>query len=307
MDGPTHFVRSPPNVEMVETYNEGLLALARQLPAETLRALLEDNTRRLFDLAGPGRPERAPEDVRELFDDALAMAEAVVAAVRPEDLERPTACAEWNVRDVLGHLVAAVRQAERVGRGARTSAAGAARLEHRDRWAPTFAAAARKARAAWADGAGPPTEVRVPWGLVPTQVALAGFVLEVVAHTHDVAAGIGLPELLDERLGNAALGIAERFLPAAPRGAVPCSPSRWPSPTAGPTNGSPRSWVARRAECSAARGEHGELVGGLERRCGGEGVDELAFLAVLGAVRPVPGERGAQAGHDGSFRSQSRG
>ena len=218
VDGPTHFVRSPPNVEMVETYNEGLLALARQLPEETLRALLEDNTRRLFDLAGPGRPERAPADVRELFADALAMAGSVVAAVRPEDLERPTACAEWNVRDVLGHLVATVRQAERVGRGARTSAAGIARLERRDRWAPTFAAAARKARAAWADGAAPPTEVRVPWGLVPTPVALAGFVLEVVAHTHDVAAGIGRTDLLDERLGNAALGIAERFLPAALRG-----------------------------------------------------------------------------------------
>ena len=153
-----------------------------------------------------------------MFADALAMAGSVVAAVRPEDLERPTACAEWNVRDVLGHLVATVRQAERVGRGARTSAAGIARLERRDRWAPTFAAAARKARAAWADGAAPPTEVRVPWGLVPTPVALAGFVLEVVAHTHDVAAGIGRTDLLDERLGNAALGIAERFLPAALRG-----------------------------------------------------------------------------------------
>jgi len=55
-------------------------------------------------------------------------------------------------------------------------------------------------------------------GLVPTPVALAGFVLEVVAHTHDVAAGIGRTDLLDERLGHAALGIAERFLPAALRG-----------------------------------------------------------------------------------------
>ena len=35
---------------MVETYNEGLLGLARPLPADTFRALLQDNTRRLFGL-----------------------------------------------------------------------------------------------------------------------------------------------------------------------------------------------------------------------------------------------------------------
>ena len=43
----------------------------------------------------------------------------------------------------------------------------------------------------------------------------AGFVLELVAHTHDVAGSIGRTDLLDERLGNAALGLAERFLPPA--------------------------------------------------------------------------------------------
>jgi hypothetical protein len=52
VDGPMHFVRSPPNIEMTENYNQGLLTLARRLPEDTFRALLEDNTRRLFRLAG---------------------------------------------------------------------------------------------------------------------------------------------------------------------------------------------------------------------------------------------------------------
>jgi uncharacterized protein (TIGR03086 family) len=213
VDGPVHFVRSPPNIEMTENYNQSLLLLARRLPAETLRALLEDNTRRLFGL--PVRPERAPEDVRTLFADALAMAERVVAAVGPADLERSTACAGWDVRAVLGHLVDTVRQAERVARGAR--AAGVTRTGRRDRWVPTFAAAAGRARAAWAEASPAPAAVRAPWGLVPAPVALAGFVLELVAHTHDVAGSIGRTDLLDERLGTAALGIAERLLPAALR------------------------------------------------------------------------------------------
>jgi uncharacterized protein (TIGR03086 family) len=229
VDGPVHFVRTPPNVEMVETYNEGLLSLARQLPTDTLRALLEDNTRRLFGLPAAARPEAvAPaarpavavesvETVRELFTDALAMAEQVVAQVRPDDLGRATPCAGWDVRDLLGHLVATVRQADKVARGARASVAGVVRLERRDRWAPTFAAAARKARAAWAADAAP-TDVRAPWGLVPAPVALSGFVLELVAHTHDLASSLGRAEALDERLGEEALRIAERLVPGGLRG-----------------------------------------------------------------------------------------
>ena len=49
-DGPQHFVRRPPNIEMTETYNTGLLRLARQLRPDVIRKLLEDNARRLFGL-----------------------------------------------------------------------------------------------------------------------------------------------------------------------------------------------------------------------------------------------------------------
>ena len=211
VDGPAHFVRQPPNVEMVETYNEGLLSLARTLPADTFRAFVQDNTRQLFGL---GPAVTTGEDVRALFTDALAMAERVVADVGPDDLDRPTPCAEWDVRDLLGHLVATVRQADKVGRGARASAADLVRLERRDRWASTFAAAARKARASWAVDASPLSDVRAPWGRVPAPVALSGFVLELVAHTHDLAVAVGRSEPLDEQLGQAALRIAQRLLPA---------------------------------------------------------------------------------------------
>ena len=49
-DGPTHFVRKPPNVEMRETYNEGLLRLAGRLTPATTRKFLEGNARALFRL-----------------------------------------------------------------------------------------------------------------------------------------------------------------------------------------------------------------------------------------------------------------
>ena len=50
VDGPAHYRRHPPNVEGAETYNDGLLALVRSLGPETARAVLADNTRRIFRL-----------------------------------------------------------------------------------------------------------------------------------------------------------------------------------------------------------------------------------------------------------------
>jgi predicted TIM-barrel fold metal-dependent hydrolase len=56
-DGPQHFVRHPPNIEMTENYNAGLLRLARQLRPDVTRRLLEDNARDLFGIPA-SRPPR---------------------------------------------------------------------------------------------------------------------------------------------------------------------------------------------------------------------------------------------------------
>jgi predicted TIM-barrel fold metal-dependent hydrolase len=54
VDGPLHFVRWPANIELTENYNESLLRLARRLPSDVFRQLMEDNARALFGL-GPRR------------------------------------------------------------------------------------------------------------------------------------------------------------------------------------------------------------------------------------------------------------
>lgn len=51
-DGPFHFTRQPPNIEMCENYNGGLLALSQRMGPDVMRMVLEDNARRLFRL-GP--------------------------------------------------------------------------------------------------------------------------------------------------------------------------------------------------------------------------------------------------------------
>jgi uncharacterized protein (TIGR03086 family) len=218
-DGPVHFVRDPPNIEMTENYNQSLLTLARQLPAATSRALLEDNTRRLFGLGPAGRPLAAPAsaEVRELFVTALDQATRVAAGIGRDQFQRPTPCSEWDVQELLGHLLATVRRAERVAGGRPASSVPpVAAVDPRGRWAAGFAAAAAKAGHAWA--AAEPADVPGPWGVLPRPVVLSGFVLELVAHAHDLAVSTGHPDPLDPRLATEALRIAERLLPAGLRG-----------------------------------------------------------------------------------------
>jgi predicted TIM-barrel fold metal-dependent hydrolase len=49
-DGPDHFVRRPPNIEMTENYNTGLLRLAQRLAPDVFRKLVSANARSLFRL-----------------------------------------------------------------------------------------------------------------------------------------------------------------------------------------------------------------------------------------------------------------
>jgi uncharacterized protein (TIGR03086 family) len=218
-DGPVHFVRDPPNLEMVENYNQSLLTLARRLPPATTRALLEENTRRLFRL--PASRQARPADasaqpVAELFAEALDQAVKVVTGVRADQLRLPTACREWDVQALLGHLLAIARRAERAADGRPvTSMPAVVAVDPRGRWPARFEAAVSKARHAWAAAA--PSDVAAPWGLLPGPVAQSGFVLELVAHTHDLAVATGQEGRLDEGLARAALEIAERLVPATLR------------------------------------------------------------------------------------------
>jgi predicted TIM-barrel fold metal-dependent hydrolase len=59
VDGEHHYVRQPPNVEGRETYNDGMVALARALGPDVSRQVFTDNARRLFRLTAPQRDEGA--------------------------------------------------------------------------------------------------------------------------------------------------------------------------------------------------------------------------------------------------------
>ncbi|MEU6275576.1 TIGR03086 family metal-binding protein [Streptomyces populi] len=187
-------------------------------------------------------------DPRPLYARAAAQIASLIATVRPEQLESPTPCAEFDVRLLLSHMVGGTRRIAVIGEGGdglavRPFADGVPD----DGWSAAYDGVRDRVRAGWADDARLDAPVRVPWGEVPGHVALAGYVMEAVTHTWDLSEALGRPLELDPELAGFALAIAERVLPdegredpELPFGAVA------PAPEGADAYGRLAAWTGRR-------------------------------------------------------------
>ncbi|MFE6775956.1 TIGR03086 family metal-binding protein [Streptomyces sp. NPDC057702] len=204
-------------------------------------------------------------DPRAHYERAADQLAALIEAVGPGRWEAPTPCTGFDVRALVGHVVAGTRGAAGLGRAA--SAGGAAGgggapegLSGRegagvevpdDGWAAAYAGARAELLAAWADGAALAAPVRMPWGEVPGRQVLAAHVLDVVAHAWDLARALGDGRALDEELAEFTLGTARQLLPAARRGAgVPFGPAL-SAPEGATAYEELAAWLGRDARWSA--------------------------------------------------------
>src|SRR5579859_3675367 len=172
---------------------------------------------------GQARHMTQNSDPRELHQRAMAQTEAIVVAVRPDQLTLPTPCAEYDVRALLSHIVgglAVVPRADGVPD---------------DGWPDAYHAARARVTAAWADDARLDALVEVPWGKVPGRIALGGYVQEILTHGWDLARAAGQPTELDPGLASWVLAVARQILPPEPRGGeIPFDPPVPVPPDAGP-------------------------------------------------------------------------
>jgi uncharacterized protein (TIGR03086 family) len=176
-------------------------------------------------------------DPRPHYDSALAWAQTLVEGVRRDQLDDPTPCAEFDVRALLGHLVATVRRARAIGEG-RPPFSVPSTLEGvaDEAWPAMLAEAVTAMRPVWADDALLDKEVTVPWGTVPGRAALWGYVNEALVHGWDLAVATGQPAEADADVAEAALAGAREKIPAGMRGeGVPFDAVVEPAPGAGPT------------------------------------------------------------------------
>lgn len=157
-------------------------------------------------------------DPRPVYTRATEQAAALIGTVRPDQLDGPTPCAEFDVRALLGHIVGGTRRHAVIGEGGDGLAVPAFTDGVKDDgWPAAYEEVRSRILRAWAGDDRMEAPVRVPWGEVPGRAALSGFVMELVTHTWDLSEALGHPLELDQELAEFALSNARRVLPTPER------------------------------------------------------------------------------------------
>lgn len=176
-------------------------------------------------------------DPRPLYRDGLAWVRGLIAAVPTDRLAEPTPCAEYDVRALLGHLLATVHRARVIAEGGDPNAEPVVVTDVADDcWTAAWDTTVGKTLTAWADDDLLDRTVPVPWGRVPGRFAAWGYLNEALVHGWDLAVATGQDPEADPALAEAVLETMRWALPAEHRGGpVPFSPVVDAGPGAGPT------------------------------------------------------------------------
>ena len=160
-------------------------------------------------------------DPRPLQARCFAQARDAVAAVRSEQMSLPTPCSEFDVRALLGHIVAVFARLAAAGRGEDASTLpvvveGVAD----DGWLAAYDAGVAGVGAVWADDALLDREITLPFATLPGSTVVSIYAQEICIHGWDLAVAIGAPTAWDPEVAEALLPVAHAILPVEPRGAA---------------------------------------------------------------------------------------
>jgi len=143
------------------------------------------------------------------FDRSAAVASAVVAGVRPDQLDEPTPCTDWTVRQLLNHLVGGtVRFADAMA-GAPMSDPTAGYLT--DDLAGDFDRSVGRLRDLFAEPDGLTRLVPTPFGERPGAFLASLRANEMLLHAWDLARATGRPTDLDPELAEHSLADFRRL------------------------------------------------------------------------------------------------
>ena len=168
-------------------------------------------------------------DLRVLHRRALQVSVDVVNEVNPDRLGLPTPCAEWDLGQLIAHMVGQNSGFAAAARGERNGVDAFAPIPVPDDPAGRHAAGAARLAEAFA---APGFEQRELWlpeirggGFYPAQTAVGFHLVDSVAHGWDVARSLGLPVSFDDEVLEAAL-IISLAIPDGPAREQPGAPFR---------------------------------------------------------------------------------
>jgi len=164
-----------------------------------------------------------PPDPRPFLSRALDQVGLLVGDLTPADLDAPTPCLDYSLRDLLGHLVAVEGRIAHIAAGGQpfdvpSVVSGIAD----DGWVDAWASGRRRIDTVLADDTVLEGTIAHPARVMPARLALFAYVSEVAVHGWDLAVAVGRRDVLDESLATVVLGAVQAALPAHPRGgAIP--------------------------------------------------------------------------------------
>lgn len=145
-------------------------------------------------------------DNRELHGRALRAFEQLLDKVTDGQWDDPTPCAEWKVKDLVGHVTGGNHMFAAHARGDQPSAP-----PPNDDPRAAFAESAKIATESFASEGVNERTFNLPFGAMPAQMAIGIHFVDVVVHSWDLAKATGQQPVVDQDLVESAWGIASMF------------------------------------------------------------------------------------------------
>lgn len=163
-------------------------------------------------------------DPRRGFVTAVGLGGTVIANISPGQLDGPTPCTEFTVRDLLGHFVFVLRRVSALGRGDDLSSVPVTSGIADTEWPETWNQAASEVLAAWSDPEVLERTMVLPFGQLSGAAAIAVYTGEVIIHTWDLATATDQRPEWDDGTVAAVLVAYQRVLPPTRPPGVPFGP-----------------------------------------------------------------------------------
>jgi uncharacterized protein (TIGR03086 family) len=151
---------------------------------------------------GQAACDTTPMDPLTFHREALDVAQRVVDEIDRSQFELPTPCDEWNVRQVLEHMIGGNRRIAGDPPGAGEDVIG-------DDLSAAYAASAASAIAMFEAPGGLDRNFTLSWGNVPGQVAVLVRSTDQLAHAWDLAKATGMPTDLSPAMFGAGLELLQ--------------------------------------------------------------------------------------------------
>jgi uncharacterized protein (TIGR03086 family) len=151
-------------------------------------------------------------DLLPMYERELERTGQIVSGVRPEHLDRPTPCSQWDTRTLLNHLIGGSWMWAMLGTGQQLDTSKPAPDFAADDPTGAYLAAGKAALEAFRAPGAMERTFATPIGPVPGAVALGLALTDTVIHGWDLATATSQPSAIDPRTAETVLEMSRAGL-----------------------------------------------------------------------------------------------